>query len=234
VFAAASNATAIDGLVADLERELSKLPSGGVAAGPLDDGVTGEIEHRARTFGQPTAFNSLVAKIPAWTHADAPALLLAGSICGRGVRNEVARKGTAYGAACDSYTEPGTFAAWSIRDPNVARTYAAFEDAIRKLREEPITDNDLALGRLEASVMFDLPAPPAERARRDYIRGRSGFGGAERARFLDAAQNLTAEDVMRAANEHLAGPFVRASLTSVEMAEKAEAEGYPFDVIREV
>jgi hypothetical protein len=234
VFAATASPDALTRLVASIHGAFATLPSGASATGPVSDAVDTVLVHEARTFGQPTAFNTAILRVPTFVHPDGPALLIAGSIAGRRVREEVARKGTAYSAAVDGFSDAGSFALWSIRDPNVARTYRAFDTVLDDLRTSPVTDNELGIGRLEASIVFNLPAPPAERARRDYLRTRTGFDAAAQERFHDVAKDVTAEDVRRVANEHLSGPVARASLTSVEMAEKAGAEGYPFDDIREV
>ena len=233
VFVAAAGNDAIDRLVPALDRELSTIDAGGEATGPLPDRRAEPLTHHARTFGQPTAFNAAVWAPPTFAHADGPALLIAGSLAGRWVRTEVARKGTAYSAAADGYSAPGSLVCWSTRDPNVARTFKAFDDSVRKLQDGPIEQEEFALGQLEASIAWDMPAPPAQRARREYIRDRAGFGADAQERFRELAKNVTADDVKRAAAEHLSAPAARATLTSAEMVERAATEGYSFDMITE-
>jgi hypothetical protein len=45
---------------------------------------------------------------------------------------------------------------------------------------------------------------------------------------------LDEASLQRAAQEHLSAPGARASLTSADMAERAGAEGYQFDIVTEV
>ena len=128
----------------------------------------------------------------------------------------------------------GSFTGWSIRDPNVARTFAAFEEGVRRLRDGEIDEQELALAKLEASIGSGLSGPPPGRARVAFIRAKAGFDLDAHRRFVEAVDALDKDSLQRAAQEHLSGPGARASLTSAEMAERAGAEGYPFDVITEV
>ena len=234
VCVAASGKEAIDALLPSLERELAHVREGGTPPGPLSELVTSALTHEARTFGQPTAFNAEVWAVPTRAHPDGAAMVVGGMLAARHTRSEVTRKGTAYSASVDAFSVDGTFAGWSIRDPNVARTFAAFEGAVRKLRDGEIDEQELALAKLEAAIGSGLSGPPPGRARVAFIRAKAGFDLDAHRRFVEAVDALDAGTLQRAAQEHLSGPGARASLTSVEMAERAGAEGYGFDVITEV
>jgi Zn-dependent M16 (insulinase) family peptidase len=234
VCVAASGKEAIDALLPSLERSLAGVQETGTRVGALPDRLSAPVTHEARTFGQPTAFNCQVWAVPARSHPDGAAMVVGGMLAGRHARGEITRKGTAYSASVDAFSVDGTFAGWSIRDPNVARTFAAFEEGIRRLRDGEIDEQELALAKLEASIGGGLSGPPPGRARVAFIRAKAGFDLDAHRRFVEAIDALDKDSLQRAAQEHLSGPGARASLTSAEMAERAGAEGYPFDIITEV
>jgi Zn-dependent M16 (insulinase) family peptidase len=234
VCVAASGKEAIDALLPSLERELGRVPDGGVRAGTLSDRVPGAVTHEARTFGQPTAFNSEVWAVPARSHPDGAAMVVGGMLAARHARSEISRKGTAYSASVDAFSVDGSFTGWSIRDPNIARTFAAFEGSVRRLREGEIDEQELALAKLEASIGSGLSGPPPGRARLAFIRAKAGFDLDAHRRFVESVDALDEASLQRAAQEHLSAPGARASLTSADMAARAADEGYPFDMVTEV
>jgi Zn-dependent M16 (insulinase) family peptidase len=229
VFVAASGYDAVGLAVDALSDELEAIADGGTRAGRLGEAAT-ELTHDARTFGQPTAFNCELWRVPAGAHPDAAALLVAGSVISSLVRGDVVRGGTAYGAACDAFSDPGSLACWSIRDPNIVRTYDAFESAVAKVRAGDFDHEAFALAKFEASIASDMPESPPGTAFRAFVRNKAGFGPDAQVRFADTVASLTPDDVRDAAERHLSATSSRASLTSPEMAAQAGC----FGAVREV
>jgi Zn-dependent M16 (insulinase) family peptidase len=229
VFIAASSDDAIGAATAEVGDAVSSFPGGGSQGRSWPDLRRKTIAHEARTFGQPTAFNCEVFTTPGRSHPDAPAILIAGALAAMSVRADVQRAGTAYNATADGYSDPGSLVCWSIRDPNITRTYGSFERSLADLRAGKIETDMVANAKLEASVGANLPSPPPERARRSFVDRMVGFGPDEQRRFFDAIPAVTAQDVQRAVSDHVAMAGPRASLTSAEMA----AEAGIFDVVRE-
>ena len=231
VFVAASGSEAIDALHVPLEKALSTLPGGGVRTGAVDDLVNERVVHEARTQGMTSAFNCEVLRTPGRGHPDAAAIAVGGSLASRWVRQAVAQKGTAYNATTDYYSDGGSLVHWSIRDPNIARTYEAFAESIRRLRDEDASDDDLGLARFEVLVTSDMPQAPAVRARRAFVDARLGLNAQT---FRERVAATTAADVSRAAREHLTEGGARATLSSAELIAKARAEGAAFEVSKEL
>jgi hypothetical protein len=211
-----------------------EVQGSGTAATRSDEVVPGDVIHEARTFGQPTAFNCEVRSVPTWSHPDGAAILVAASLATRSVTGSVVRDGTAYHASVDAISDRGSFVSWSIRDPSVARTYRAFADAIGRLCDGAFDSGELAVARHDASVLFDGSGSVVGRTRQAHLRSMAGFDESARDRFLDSLDDVSADDVRRAALTHLSGEGARASLASAEMAEAAGREGYPFDVVAEI
>jgi Zn-dependent M16 (insulinase) family peptidase len=225
LFVAAASEEAIGKL------DLGSVPGGATRTGSLPDLVDAPIQHEARTFGQPTAFNCEVFRTDSRPGPDAAAILVAGSVASSWVRADVVRNGTAYSGAVDAFSDPGSLVCWSIRDPNIVRTYESFESAMRRLGDGAIDDQELRMAKLEASLAWRMPETPARDAFRAFVAFQgAGFGPGAYEPFYAAIEAVTSDDVARVASRSLTEPGAKASLTSAEMAEQAGL----FDAIREV
>jgi Zn-dependent M16 (insulinase) family peptidase len=232
VFAAVSGEGVIRDLNGSLEDALSSLPEGGNAPGFFEDRLGPDaVIHEARTFGLPSAFNCEVIAIPGQDHPDTVAVLAAGSLMGRVNAMEVARKGTAYHAGCDPYSTGGSLTHWSGRDPNVARTFRAFAEGARRLREGEIKQDEFEVARFEISVIADLSETPPARARRVFLESRLDIDPTRHARFRKELASLTPDDVSRVAQQHLSSGGARATIASRESVEAARREGIEFQAV---
>ncbi|MGH2811530.1 MAG: insulinase family protein [Actinomycetota bacterium] len=233
VFVAASSPEVIESLIAPLERNLTSLGDGGERGLRFDDRLANGRISEARTWGMSSAFNCEVIPIPGRDHPDAAAIMAASLLAGRWNRQEVATRGTAYGAYCDAFSEMGSLVHSSIRDPNIARTFEAFAEGLRRLQTEPVSGDEFDLARFQAWMVADLPLNPPARARRTFVDSRAGLGEEVRSRYVDQALALTPEDIRRVADSHLSEEGARATLASAEMVKAAAGEGFDFDTVAE-
>src|SRR5262249_53163363 len=96
---------------------------------PLD-----KIEPQGRVIASPVAFTGVVYKTVAFVHPDAPALAIAASLIDHLTLHPIVREqGGAYGSGAVSNAISGNFYFYSHRDPNISRTFEAFEAAVNNV-----------------------------------------------------------------------------------------------------
>jgi Zn-dependent M16 (insulinase) family peptidase len=231
VFVAVSDEGAIEKLSESLDSALKSLSEGGKSGKRFDDEIRlDKSVLEARIAGMPSAYNCEVLAIPGHDHPDAAALMVAGSLMSRTDRLEVAGKGTAYGAGCDASTECGMLFHNSVRDPNLARTFTAFAESGRKLREEPIEEKYFDSARYQLGMAAGVPDTSHRRARQVFMDQRSGVDPARYSRYRKDVLAMTVDDVKRVADEYLTKEGAKATLASAGLVEAAKDEGLEFKV----
>lgn len=188
-----------------LDDTLQPLPSTSAAA--ADGKSAGSVvKHQARTLAVPVAFNAKVYKTVGYGHLDAPSLMvLARLIDSKFLHREVREKGGAYGAFGLSDREEGVFAMASYRDPQIARTFEAFEGAVRFALEAEIEEVDLKEAILEACRDVDPLLSPDTKGRTRFFGDIAGYTLDLKAKFKQRLLEVTREDLKRVAQAHLEG-----------------------------
>ena len=198
--AAVSSAQAAEELARRSGEALSAWPGAAAEPGTLPDDLPDRPRSAGRAWSQAGAFNAQVYRVPGIVApggaAAAVALIYAGS---DHVRPQVAGRGTAYGAAGMAYPDEGIGALWSIRDPHVDRTYRVFDEAVRRVAEEPIDGAVLHRSRIDAWKLTELGLNPVARARRAWADARRGVSPGARTAFRERALNITDGEVREAA-----------------------------------
>jgi Zn-dependent M16 (insulinase) family peptidase len=180
----------------------------------------------ARTAPVPVAFNVRLFKTVRYTHPDAPALLvLANYVRDTFLHREVREKGGAYGAYAQAGTASGTFYFGSYRDPNIVRTYEAFDRAVSWVIEGEITPDTLKEAILGACGDVDPLESPDIKGRREAVNRLAGFTREERERFKQRLLNVGGDDLRRVARTYLAIPNpVQSTVAGPDLIEAARVE----------
>ncbi len=153
------------------------------------------------------AFDAFALPGPAMSSPDAAALVLLGVQLSYGhLWNEVRVKGGAYGVRASLDGGRGTFAFTSFRDPNIARTLAAFSGVERYIAEEM----DLSPGGVEQAIIgavktLDAPLRPPTAVATALMRHMGGESAAFMRTFRERLLGLDAAAVRGAAARLFAG-----------------------------
>ncbi len=213
---------------------LQELLSGLVAQLPNLDGeapATGmpeRVEHapEARVAPVPVAFNVRVFKTVRYTHRDAPALLvLANYLRDTFLHRELREKGGAYGGYAQAGIASGTFYLGSYRDPNIARTYDVFDEALRWATETEIEAEPLKEAILGACGDVDPLESPDIKGRREATNRSTGFSREAREEFKRRLLKVTADDLRRVTRDHLTeGAAAQTTVAGSDLIETARKE----------
>lgn len=110
-----------------------------------------------------------------YTHPDAPALSVIASLMNQTVLHKrIREQGGAYGGGCSQSSKNGVFTYYSYRDPNIASTFAAFDEALESILAGDFTDTELFDGVLDILQDVDSPISPGSRADVGYHWLREG------------------------------------------------------------
>jgi Zn-dependent M16 (insulinase) family peptidase len=161
-------------------------------------------EPQGRIIPSPVAFIAKVFRTIPYAHPDAPALNIAQFLFDNLVLHRKIREvGGAYGSG--SVTDgAGNFYFYSYRDPYIASSLLAFEEAIRHVQSGQFDARDLEEAKLEMIQRLDNPPAPGSRAVIAYHWHREGKTEEVRQNFRTRLLAATADDVSRAVAEHIA------------------------------
>jgi Zn-dependent M16 (insulinase) family peptidase len=213
-------------LQAQLESLVAALPTATEKDGHVEKPKPVKLVPEALTASVPVAFNVRIFKTVRFTHPDSPALLvLANYLRDTFLHREVREKGGAYGAYAQAGIGSGTFYFGSYRDPNIVRTYDAYDRAVKW-----VTDGDIDAEALKEAILgacgdVDPLESPDIKGRREATNRATGFTREERERFKQRLLQVTADDLRRVASAYLvvAHP-VQATVAGPELVEAARKE----------
>jgi len=212
---------------------LEELITGLVAALPQDgavqEGPRPQAEPKApeaRTAPVPVAFNVRFFKTVRYTHADAPALLvLANYLRDTFLHRELREKGGAYGGFASAGILSGTFYLGSYRDPNIIRTYDAFDQAVTWVTEHEIEAESLKEAILGACGDVDPLESPDIKGRREATNRAAGLTREARERFKQRLLRVSADDLRRVTRTYLMDVLaVQTTVAGPELVEAARKE----------
>ncbi len=215
----------VDSITERLSGLIAALP-GGTADGQVEKPDPLGPAPEARTAPLPVAFNVRGFKTVRYTHPDSPALLvLANYLRDTFLHREVREKGGAYGAVAQASIGGGTFYMASYRDPNITRTYDAFDRATTWMIEGEVTDEALKEAILGACGDVDPLESPDIKGRREATNRLTGFTRIERERFKQRLLRVTAADLRRIALTYLSRDgHAEATVAGQELVEAALKE----------
>lgn len=234
----ALSVTAEERDIADMRRALGEALDGlpdGRAAAPANLATPPGSGSEARTGAFQVAFNCEVFPTVPYRHPDSPALAVLGALLtGFRLHREIREKGGAYGGTAAADTELGTFDMLSYRDPNVGRTYAAFEDAVRWVTGERVEPEELESAVLMASRSVDPLESPDTRGTRAARQHLGGYTIEVRRRFKQGLLAVTEADVRRVAAAYLTRRGSRATIAGAPLVEAANREAALFESVSEI
>ncbi|MGI8426832.1 MAG: insulinase family protein [Actinomycetota bacterium] len=222
-----------DDIRALLETTLGALPPGGAGSAIVPVEPAGGAKSEARTTSVPVAFNVKLFKTVGISHADAPALMALGHFMrATFLHREIREKGGAYGAGASFDAEKGQFSFTSFRDPNIAKTYKAFDQAVRFVTAGGLDPDEVKEAVLSACGAVDPLESPDTKGRRRFFDDLAGYSLELRQRFKKGLLQLDAEDLIRVTNKYLvSGDPIMATVCNADMvAEANRAMGEVFEV----
>ncbi|MBS4168208.1 insulinase family protein [Parachlamydia sp. AcF125] len=184
-----------------------------------------KADSQGRTISSPVAFTSMMFKTLNYTHPDMPALALVAPLFDNLVLHPKLREqGGAYGggASCNSLT--GKFYFFAYRDPNIASSLKAFEEAVQSIIKGEFEDSDLEEAKFEIVQGMDSPVAPGSRASVSYDWMIQGKTPEIRQAFRDRLLALTKEDVQKAVRLHILPKMAEATTVVFASRELFEQE----------
>lgn len=227
---------AIEDVAKRLEEALGALPAGadGIPS-PLPDPLPGRAV--ARTATVPVAYNARAFLGPGYEDPDAAPLQVAAHLSrSTFLWRELRERGGAYGAHADASGLGSSFWFNSYRDPHIVRTYRIFDEAITRLCEDPIEEDDLAGAIRSVWRQLDPTDSPDSRGRSAFVRRVAGLDPELRLAHRERVLAVTAERVHEVSAKYLRSqPGVIATVAGNAKVEEALAEDPDlFDVVEPV
>ena len=157
------------------------------------------IESQGRVIASPVAFTTKVMNTVSYIDPDTAALSIAVCLFDNLTLHRLLREqGGAYGGGTSANALAGTLYFYSFRDPNIASTLNAFEEAVKEVIKGKFDESDLEEAKLEIIQGLDDPIAPGRRG--DYAYGwlREGKTTEIRQTFRERILNMKKEDVVSA------------------------------------
>ncbi len=152
----------------------------------------------------PVAFLCQGFKTVGYLHPDAPALSLATQLLEHLVLHpKIREEGGAYGSSASYATSTGCFSLQAYRDPHIARTLDAFQQALQRVAATQFKEEELHEAKLSVLQQLDAPLPPAARAFTLYSWEQDGKTKEHRQAYRDRLLALTCEEVASAVKQQL-------------------------------
>jgi Zn-dependent M16 (insulinase) family peptidase len=137
----------------------------------------------------------------------------------------VREKGGAYGAYAQAGVASGVFYLGSYRDPNIVRTYGAYDRALRSVVDGEIDAEALKEAILGACGDVDPLESPDIKGRREATNRATGFTKQRREEFKKRLLEVSAEDLRRVTRTYFldASP-VETTVAGADLVEAARRE----------
>lgn len=207
---------AVDSLPA---RQIEQVPSG------WTEPPVHEPDFNAILTTLPTTFNAKVFRTVPFIHTDAPALMvLAGYLSIHELYREVCEDGGAYASSASYHPEFGQFSFTSYRDPNITRTFSAFDTSVQRVIERNIAHQDLNAAILYAYRSLTSVVDDQTSARNRYLSGARGYSTEMRDEFVRRILAVQQSDLKRVASVYLSGNGAVATLANEQKLNKASKE----------
>ena len=221
--------TCEESMIGDLEELIKALVAAQAHDTKSAAGQAPRAEPRdseARTAPVPVAFNVRFFKTVRYTHADAPALLvLANYLRDTFLHRELREKGGAYGGFASAGVLSGTFYLGSYRDPNIVRTYEAFDRAVRWVIDQDIEPEALKEAILGACGDVDPLESPDIRGRREATNRATGLTKEARGRFKQRLLQVSSEDLRRVTQTYFVdAPAIQTTVAGPDLVAAASKE----------
>lgn len=149
------------------------------------------ITSQAFQISSQVAFTAQAFKTITYLHPYAPALTVAALLIDNKIlHRKIREQGGAYGCGATYSSNLGHFSFHAFRDPHIASTLSAFEEAIVEIAAGHFSEQDLEEAKLGIIQQFDAPISPGSRALSAYAWLRDGKTKEMRQEFRDRLLEL--------------------------------------------
>ncbi|MEM1282722.1 MAG: insulinase family protein [Chlamydiota bacterium] len=163
------------------------------------------IQSHAKLIASPIAFTSKVFHTIPYTHPDAPALGIAANLFDHLTLHRLLREQRgAYGGGATYNGQTGNFSFYSYRDPNIATTIQAFNQAVSKVLDGKFDDFNIEQAIFEKFQSIDAPISPGSQGRLAHGWLQEGKTLERRQSHRDKLLSLTKNDIISATEKHIA------------------------------
>ena len=143
------------------------------------------------------------------------------------LHTEIREKGGAYGSGATYNPLSQTFAFYSYRDPNIARTHKMFKEACHICLKEGFSEQELLEAKLGFFSDNETSTPPSARAFSTYNNEVNGLNLASREKYKQQILGASIKDLLVAIEKHLLPHFQKSIFTcytSKQAASQAKKE----------
>ncbi len=163
-----------------------------------EDFVLQKMQPTAYIIAAPVAFNAKSFKALSYVHPDSASLALSAYIFKNStLHTRIREQGGAYGAGARYNPANANFYFFSYRDPNIASTLSAFDDAIAEVIAGDFDASDLEEAKLELLQNLDAPISPGSRAVIAYALLCEGKTDTMRQAFRDRLFSTNCQDIQK-------------------------------------
>lgn len=170
------------------------------------------VPSQGRIIASPVAFIAHVFPTISYLNPDTPALSLAAGLFDNLVLHvRIREQGGAYGSGATNNAMSGNFYFFSYRDPHIASSLAAFQEALKTILDGDFEESDLEEAKLEIIQGLDSPVAPGSRGDVAYSWYRSGKTPEIRQAYREKLLGLTRQDVIDATRRQIAANIGKGS-----------------------
>lgn len=163
-------------------------------------------------ISSPVAFTAKVIPSIGYSHPDAAALGLAAHLMDtKTLHGRIRESGGAYGAGAVHNPMSGHFYFFAYRDPHIANTLKAFDEAVQEILKGKFTDQELEESKLEYVQDLDAPVAPGSRAGLAYSWLRTGKTLAVRQLNRERVLGTFRDQLINAVRQHIVPNVSRGS-----------------------
>jgi presequence protease len=162
------------------------------------------VSSQGKIISSQVAYNIQAYPSISYIHPHAPALALASQLFDNKILHTQIREiGGAYGAGASFNPEIGSFYFHSHRDPHIASTFMAFDQAIEMIAGGDFSEQDLEEAKLGIMQHLDMPISPGSRAILAYSWMRNGKERSLRQHYRNSLLQIDKEQIQRAVQVEL-------------------------------
>jgi Zn-dependent M16 (insulinase) family peptidase len=181
--------------------ETSAKPSNGFISPKIS--LNNEIIREGWSTYSAVSFVSLAFKTVRMEHEDAPALSVISKLLrSLYLHREIREKGGAYGGFSIYNSENGIFCFASYRDPHIASTLKAYDNAMIFIKSGDYSEEDIKEAILQICSEIDKPDPPGPAARKAFYRKLISLSDDARKRFKTNLLSLKRNQVIKVAEKY--------------------------------
>ena len=213
-------------MAAPLAAMLSALPDRPVVSATPPAAFVSQASAIGWHYNLPVAYVSRVFRTVAYTHPDAPALMvLAKLLRADFLHREIREKGGAYGGMAGYNADGGLFSMLSYRDPHLKRTLDVYRQAVEWTCRGEFSDEMVTQSILTTFADLDRPLSPGGRGYREFVHQQQGVTHGMLQAFRDGILSMNQKKLGQVAQTYLDQGFSSSSvgiLAGDEMFSNAE------------